>query len=314
MSPTTGIIVGISILAGRFIYHFLKERNADISSSKFEAYTMNSQHLKDIKALLEQKKYNLVELEISNLSADKLSQLADYIGLFFQETDFEDWLNNSTNSNIPHLFLGVHYDFLGWQARSHQRASEVSHNQAVSFHEYQNKARRQYNKVDENSPFMTEVHSRLIRIYKSLGQRQLAMSHFQHAIAANPNHLAAYANCSEMVQPKWGGSYDSINNLLNDLPDNQLIKQVIRLKLTWDALIMEDNYFGGKVEELPKLAHETIKRIDQELSTQPPQSIQKFIAYIYMFYIAGELNNKKLEQKYYNQMNGAFSIYSHGVA
>lgn len=312
MAPGIGVLIAIAVFFIRWLISSAEKDDLTFSD-EFDAYAMNSRHLKTFKQLLQEQNYTLIEKEILKMPADRFSQLADYFGLILEEGDFDDWLIDTEYPDIPNLLLGVHYDFLGWQARSHNRASEVSHDQFLGFHEYQNMAIDQYNKIDNNSPFMAEVHSRSIRAYKSLGQTTTAKLHFQEAISINPNHLAAHLNYSEMIQPKWGGSHELIDDLLKTLPDNQLIKQVVKLKLTWDALLMEDNYFGGTAEELPQLASETIIKIDQECSAAPSQSIQRFIVYIYMYYIADHIKNKKLANKYYKKANGAFSIYSHGV-
>ncbi len=312
MSTTTGIIIGLSILTVRIIYHYLKQKKED-AEMEVEAYALHASHFKSIKELIIKRKFEEADNQISNLSDDELTICIDYLCLILKENDFQAWLQKSQNKDIPNLFLGVHYDFLAWQARSHKLGNEVKEKDALTFLEFEEKAMEQFYNVDETGQFGAETHNRLIRTCRSLERDEDATLHFHKAIELNPNLLAAYINHAENVQPKWGGNYDLIHDLLNSLPEQKLIQQVVKLKLIWDAFVIEDNYFGKNMEDLTKLANTTIQEIDKELSNKTPSSIQKYIAYIYMFFIAYEIDNTELTEKYFENMEGSLAIYTHGV-
>ena len=303
-------IVGIAAIILREVYVKIKRAK----EPKEMDYSLGSQNVRNTKIYLQNKDYNRVETHISSLKADELSQTVDYIALSFSEDDLSKWLANSKNTDIPNLFLGVYYDFQGWKVRSHETANKVSNRQFADFHTYQEKAMEQFYNVSESGDFIAETHNRLIRVCKALGRTESAAEHFQKAIAIDQNLLAAYLNYAEMIQPKWGGNNQLIDDLLKQLPDNQLIKQTVQLKLTWDALLMNENYFGGTVEELKQIAKETISKIHKSISLNEPKSIQKYIAFNYLFFIAHEFNNEKLTAEYFNKVEGFPVIYTHGVA
>lgn len=87
---------------------------------------------------------------------------------------------------------------------------------------------------------------------------------------------------------------------------------MVRLKLVSDSMLLEDNYFDDRTENIREFALESIRAIDEALESQNPASIHRYVLYNYMEAVAGTLNEKELRKKYISLVDGNQTIYPYG--
>ncbi len=305
-------IYAISVFAALFIaarYYLSKWKNNDEAVD----YSFGLQSAKDTKKHL--LKGNFIEAEkiIRNANSDDRTQIMDYICLNLNTVLFEKWLDESSDKDIPHLALGIHFNHLAWMSRSHELAKHVSQEQYDGFSELQEESFKHLSVIQSDSPIMEEVHSRLIRHYMGNGNLEKVHEHFDIVRELNPNMVYPYIRYTEAIQPKWGGNLNLVSDFIKELPDNFLIQSIVELKLIADSLLFDTNYFGGSKEDLIYQANNKMDQVDNELSKHKPPSIHRYVLYGYMMGLSEQLGNKRLEIKYLSLMDGYYSLYPFGI-
>lgn len=305
MKVLVALVIALAILI-RVIYAYFRTR------LKVD-YSFGLKPAQQAADLLRKGKYQAAEQTMMNCSPDDLTQVVDHIALSMKTAPLQKWLHQSGNTNLCNLCLGVHYLHLAWKARTHALASAVSDEAAMSFSAYLNQALETLQKVEGAAKLIGEKHSRLIRVYMGMDEMDEATAHFNEAIKLNPVAIWPYIHYAEMIQPKWGGSVEQVHALLKQLPPNPLIQQIVQLKLVWDAMKMEEVFFGRTPEEQQQQAMLMLKHTDGELEKKKPESIHRFVLYGYMMCLAGHLGQGALEKEYTDLVGDNLALYPFGV-
>lgn len=276
-------------------------------------YSLGLQEAETIRELIDSKQYSEAERQIKNLSSDNLTQTVDHIALSMEEPVFLEWQSLTKEKDIAALFKGVFYNHEAWKARTHGYAKDVSQKGIEGFFYYQEKATSCLESISEGFQLIGEVYSRMIRVSLGNGNDDAVESYFNKATAINPEMIWPYIHYSEAIQPKWGGSLEAIDRLMNNLPDRVLTQQIVELKLRLDSFIASENYFSGSMHELKEITKTRLVAIDESIKKNPPKSIHRYILHNYMMSLSGEVNKFTLKKHYKTLMNGYYTLYPFGV-
>ncbi|WP_338790238.1 hypothetical protein [Bernardetia sp. MNP-M8] len=276
-------------------------------------YSYGNEVYRHIRSNIILEKYDLVEEQIQRLNCDDLSTVIDFITLTVDENILLEWIENSNSRDIPILMLGVFYNHEGWKARTHALYREVSQDGRKTFSYYQQKGLETLYKVSENTSLLTELYSRLMQFHMGESELDTAIDYFQKAKNRTPNDIWIYLRYSELIQPKWGGDEELVRELLANLPNHELSRQITLLKIIGEAYQAEINYFGNNMSELDKKANEILYEIDRSVSQNPPSSIHRYTLYCYLTIVAETINNHLIAEKYFAKMNGYYTLYPFGI-
>lgn len=295
---------GVAILVPVFVLISKNKR-------KKEYYSFGLKEAKDILNLVWKKKYTEADQFITQLNGDNSTQTFDYLALRMPIDRLEHW-HSSENSAASNLALGVYYLHQAWKSRSSERGSAISREQAQGFFENLEVALGYLMEVPDGSALKAEKYTRLIRLYMGMEQRENMELSFKRATESDPEKLWAYVAYGTAIQPKWGGSEEKVNDFLGELPPRDLIRQVIVLKLHWDGISMGENYFGGDLAALKESALALALKIDEEIKSNPPKSVHRFMLYNYLSCIFMEFKKRRKAVKYLSLAKGNLALYPHG--
>lgn len=295
------------------VFLVMQKSNKTKYFGKIVDYSFGLSAAKAVRKHLLDQDFEMAEVILEKMSANDLTQTLDYIGLVIEKPLLMRWLKNNHNKDFPYLALGVYFIHEAWKIRSHAVAKEVADEQREGFLEFQKKALKAFLSMDKNSLLMPEVNARLIRVYMGLGEQTALRECFFSAIESNPDLVWAYLHYCEAIEPKWGGNEILIQEMMDLLPDNLLIKQIIELKIINDSIVFNANFFGGSFELLIQRAHHALVRIDKEISKKEPRSIHRYVLYGYMMTIAEALKNKEAQKKYMNKVGNYLALYPFGI-
>ena len=311
MSTALGFLLAILPVIGVlfFIRKFLKTLRAPVIN-----YAFGRKDIQVISLFISNKKYEQAEIMLSHFDSDDLTQAIDHVALTLSEKQLNNYYENSNKSAFPSLILGAWYLHNAWKLRGNKLASELNTKQFESYIENLRSSGPLLQAATSESCLASEAHSRLIRVSMGLGYSEAVEGHYIASIKENSEHLWTYIHYSEAIQPKWGGSVEQVQQLLNSLPDDYLIRTTLRLKLLYDSYMSEENYFklSDNPDEVNKFIVDAITAIDAELNAHPPESIQRFVVYGYM-YLMTQFIDKTVQKKYKKLIGNNYSLYPFGI-
>lgn len=278
-------------------------------------YTLGLEEAVRAKQLLSKNRFSDLEQLILNLDTDNLTLVIDSLALSSKVTSLDSYLDKVQNKDTANLLLGTHYLHEAWKARSHSYARNVSQKQIELFYHYQYLARQQLEAIFPlNSLVSIEAQARLIRTKMGDSDFEAAQNHYRFVMSQSPDHLWAHLHYCEIIQPKWGGNLDLIHEFILELKQKRpIIQYVAELKLIMDSFILNQNYFGGNLFQLQRLALSRLEVIDKEVSQNPHNSIHRYIIYNYLYLIADTLNQNWISIKSCKKMQGFRTLYPFGV-
>lgn len=275
-------------------------------------YSLGLGIAKEVENLIKKGTYTEVESKVGSQSLNDISQIVDHLALSLTEEEILQW-KESQKSDFSNLVLGTFYLHMAWIIRSHGLAANVTNNQAMGFFEHLDLSQETFNKISKDSKYNSEVESRKIRLYMSLGDNESASTTFFKLSKDQPEFLWPFIHYAELIQPKWGGSVDDIEKLYESLPDNLLVRSIVILKLVLDATTMDDNYFAKYNADINAFASEKLTQFDTEYDKQGIDSVHRFVFYNYMAAVADKTKSSKLQKKYVGLMKGNYTIYPYGL-
>lgn len=262
---------------------------------------------------LKTQQYGALEQTFKHMAAEDLSRTVDYFALSNSSQALEKWKRQTGDPNLIHLVQGVELSHDAWKARSGALASEITHEMGMQFLQLLEQAIQRLEQVKISSMYYAHAQARLIRAY--MGHNELDKAHeaFRKSITAQPHCIAAYAFMAVAVQPKWGGSIEQVQDFLNRLPEDAMLKDLVHLMLIFDSLQMEENYFEAQEADLSDYAQRFIVKMDQHLSKNPMKSTLKYEYYNNIAAIAEVLGLTQLSEKYYKKVNGYYTLHPYGI-
>jgi hypothetical protein len=141
----------------------------------------------------------------------------------------------------------------------------------------------------------------------------LAKEYFHKAIAIDASKTWPYIHYAELIQPKWGGNLQLIEDFRKIVPANTITHDIVELKLINDSFVSEENYFNGTMKDLEIKAQGMISSIHTKYSTEETKSVNRFIVYNYMMAISDRLNKPEYLSLYERKVNGYYTLYPYGI-
>jgi hypothetical protein len=309
----TILILIILLIAAATAYYFFFYQNKKSKNPPVD-YSYGLQEAQEALEYLNAEDYLELEKVLVKLSPDNLTLTLDYLALSSEEKSFQNWVKNASNKNAANTATGVFYHHQAWISRTNAYAKDVTEEGAMGFYEYQEKALAFYSEVNSIDPYIGEVYTRMIRLSMGTGEFEEAENYFVKATQKNKNALWPYIHMAEVIEPKWGGSLEKIQNLLKNLPDTKLIQQVVMLKFMLDSYTISENYLEDQpLEALDAKALVRLKSIHAELDSNPPTSPQKYLLYNYMYALAETIGETELQNIYFERVNGRYTLYPFGI-
>ena len=277
-------------------------------------YAFGRKDIEVISLFISNKKYEQAETMLSHFNSDDLTQAIDHVALTLNEKQLRNYYENNGKNALSSLILGAWYLHNAWKVRSNKVASELSTKQFESYVENLRLSGPLLQAAINESWLASEAHSRLIRVSMGLGYSDAVEEHYRASLKENPEHLWTYIHYSEAIQPKWGGSVEQVQNLISSLPSNYLIRTTLRLKLVYDSYISDENYFNlsDDPEAVNKFVADVASAVDTEIDANPPESIQRFVLYGYM-YLMTQFIDKTVQKKYKKLIGNNYSLYPFGI-
>lgn len=300
-----GVFAVIGVVVGAWLVLRKKDDNR-------RDYSLGLPIAKEIQSLIKKKKYDLAEQKVKKQNLNDITQIVDHLALSLNEKEILKW-NETSNNDFSVLALGTFYLHSAWIARSHAQGEDVSEKRAAQFFEYLQLSDNTFEKIPDNSFFQPELCARRIRLYMSFSDEELATENFKKISTEHPELIWPYIHYAEMIQPKWGGEISKIERFVDELPQDFLIQSIVQLKLIFDSIVIEDNYFKAQNNSIDTYAKEKLLAIDETLNSTEISSIHKFILYNYMEQTADCLNLKKLKSKYRKMAKDHYTIYPYGL-
>lgn len=295
----------ISGIIGYLIYQKKKQGNR-------RDYSLGLKAAQEIQQLVRNKKFGQAESQFRRQDLNDISQIVDHLALSMKEEELKEW-KMSGQSDLSALCLGVFYLHMAWIERSHKLAKNVSDKSVEAFFHYLTLCEQTFDEISSDSDWKPELESRLIRLYMSTGDTDLAVESFHRVNQQHPDLIWPYLRYAELIQPKWGGTVESVMAFYKSLPDDFLIHSLVELKLINDSIVIEENYFSKYTSDITGFAGQKIAEIDNALNSIELQSIHKWMLYNYLQVVAFEVNNKRLRNKYTKLKGDHETIYPFGL-
>lgn len=278
-------------------------------------YTFGRNDFKNLVKWFKSGDHVQVEQAVKSFNSDDLTQALDCLALSLTEKAIKKYHDIAVNKELSTLVLGVFYGHEAWKIRGRGQGITISEETANQFMEKLNLAAISLMDLADNSKFGAEVNARMIRVSMGLGEGlEVADAYFKKAVQFDKNHLWAYIHYSEVVQPKWYGTKALVVDFYKNLPDNHLIRTVVRLKLSSDAISSDENLTGTEsMETLERDVKAYISELDASNVLFKETSIHKYIIYGYMFVLASHFGNTSMSDKYWKLLENRLPLYPFGL-
>jgi tetratricopeptide (TPR) repeat protein len=160
------------------------------------------------------------------------SVLLEYLGTFALDdpaldTATSDWLSRNPNSFSAQLSRGIFLLSAGWRARGGKWVSDTPSGKIVRMKKYLLNANQHFKRALELDPNNGIVYIYLMQILTAVGDDSAQERVFEQAIKANPNSFQAYWLRTNQQTPRWGGSYE----VMQELIDAGLMKASVNAEL-----------------------------------------------------------------------------------
>jgi len=189
--------------------------------------------------LLDDKKYDVLEEKLSILQTSyerdpsKERVLLRVLSVFSNsdpllEEKIELWVKEKPNSIFSHLALGSYHAHLGWLSRGSRWSKDTTSQQFAKMNGHFRKANDELKWVVTKNPKLSVAYAGLISLAVS-SNKQNKNKLFKEAISYNPLSSVIRTTYLLGLLPKWGGSFEEIENFL--LQTSTLYPQNSALKI-----------------------------------------------------------------------------------
>lgn len=132
------------------------------------------------------------------------------------KTYFDKWIVVMPDVYTAYLARAYYYHELAWAKRGEGFARDTTDEQFTGMHEAQAYALRDIDKALELNPKLMIAYSTLISIYSTGGSRKQKFDTLKKALNINPASYIVRRDMLQFLLPKWGGSYQAIEEFLQD--------------------------------------------------------------------------------------------------
>jgi len=255
-------------------------------------YSFGNKSIKKIVKLVIQKKYDTALDKLSLLSTDEQTQAIDALSLMLNDKHIDQWNTVDGRSPLFQVVKGNRLLYDAWEARGYAYAEDTSMESALGFHELLKQANNTLNQVQ--GPLKVEANNLLIRANKGLSEKAVSKNAFLYCISAKPDHTMAYLGYLDVILPKWLGDEDEVNTFIKEYENKSLFLESI-LKAKW--LIEQVNY-NEENNDYTEQIMTYFNTYEPQINALKTNSPHKYVLYNYLYFLADEINNKKLSKRY----------------
>lgn len=178
-------------------------------------------------ALLKEENYAKLNTMISARSAaykKDLTEEANFALVMFSlgnndpshEALMTEWIAQYPDSYIPYLVRGSYYIKLGYAWRGTGSSAKTSDEQSAKYHFYHDKAYLDLRQSIELEP-TAQAYSELISLSSRALQGETRQGLFARGLSILPGSYELRKAYLHKLTPRWGGSYEQINEVLRDI-------------------------------------------------------------------------------------------------
>lgn len=178
-------------------------------------------------SLLKHKKYDALDARLTgyqkafeaDFRQEKDVQLAF---LSFHRTDpslevyLSEWIAQSPRSYAAHLARGMYYSAVAFKRRGTQFSSETTAGQFRAMQQYLSKAQEDLMAAIEINPQLMPAYSVMVFIPMAFGLKDQTKAIIDEALRRNPYSFSARWSYLVSLEPKWGGSYGAMEELIRE--------------------------------------------------------------------------------------------------
>ncbi|HAD09457.1 MAG TPA: hypothetical protein DCF62_08260 [Porticoccaceae bacterium] len=225
----------------------------------FTSYELPTRDQRHLISLLTEGKF----IELEQLYGQYYSQfsenvvyegkIVDAYGIFdFEEHLFpkvELWQHHFPESPHPRLAKGILYFHLGWKARGNKLSSNTLEEQFKGMHHYFELAEHEIRGTIAINPNLSPAYCKLLKIAAASGDREDKYYWYREGIKQIPHSYHVRECYLEKLAPKWGGSYEEIDNFVSrSIQDHKENPRLLLLKAL-AGYIRAGGYRGDQLYE-----------------------------------------------------------------
>jgi len=195
------------------MFNFFKKQKIKKNTPNTKTLAFGMPEVPQVGQWLQQNKYDEVVACYQSMTNDDKSLLLEGVTLY--ETYVDDaiaWQSKEPENYFANLFSGSALTFKAWEARTAQRAKDVTEEQARGFYHYLEQAYEHLAKATNLNPSEPETYARLIRVFMGFSEKEQAQQCFDTMVSLDKNHLAGHMFMVNLLAPKWLGSYDEMKD------------------------------------------------------------------------------------------------------
>lgn len=193
-----------------FIFSFINANEINkfeilelLNNSKFKELNSYIDKLyKDYKADITKERTLLEALNTFDTSSDVAGE------------QIKKWLNSMPNSLYAHFAMAYYYTNLGWKARGSKLISSTTKEQILNMKEEFKKAKNELDYVVKKDPKFSIAYASKV-IIDGMLDSNIKEQVFKEALKQNPLSSVIRTTYLYTLLPKWGGSYEAIEDILN---------------------------------------------------------------------------------------------------
>ncbi len=133
----------------------------------------------------------------------------------------DEWVALHPKSFAPYAARGVHLDAVGWAYRGGAFASKTSKKQFKTMKDYHRQAIVDLEKALELNPKVIVVYTIMMAIHRSGGEDKDRLAVYEKAKASCPNCYLPSLQHMWNLEPRWGGSFEKMQQLANQVALNK---------------------------------------------------------------------------------------------
>lgn len=218
----------------------------------------------DIQEALRTKQFDAIEKALQAKEKEfEQGQIGEYDLLdsykpFYQEEDIfseelNEWTTKKPNSYVAHLARGIYYRKLGEFRRGTRYIQQTPAANVRFMHQQFEVAQADLRKALDLNPRSFLAILNLLNIEYRQGDLDNAVKLFRHSLKLYPQTLLLRARYMVQLQPRWGGSYEAMDDFLRETRNDGTPETVRNLLF---AIKLDDIGFTSQEHRDYDSAHE----------------------------------------------------------
>ncbi len=208
----------------------------------------------EVKDLFENKDFNKLEQILNDYANEQLKDFKStkimyaVSALTKSNPDFEavldEWIKTKPESTYPYLTKGIYYYHVGYDRRGEDSASKTSAEQFTAMRKYFAQAKILLEKAISLNPQLSYPYRIMILMSSANSDYELKNRYIDVALQRFPSSYKVHENIIHTLKPRWGGSYEQMEQFIKERQKFLSDKSVRHLKseIAYDQASMWNIY------------------------------------------------------------------------